>query len=146
MLLYMALFVIWWMYYIYENRRRDRIVAQRNLSQKEQEYERLRAGESDMTDMEVSTVYGTRGLTSSRISTSATSAKNLCIYVSGMNEVESSSDEDCTPSLQRKIIIINNTKKSTKLKTIVLSTNDKRVNRVVTTSPTLSTRRDKRVE
>jgi len=54
MILYMILFIAWWCYYLYENRRRDRIVRERGVSDEQREYELKRAGEQDMTDREVS--------------------------------------------------------------------------------------------
>lgn len=53
MILYMILFVVWWIYYIRENRRRDRVVAGLGLTPEQEEDERRKAGEQDMTDVQV---------------------------------------------------------------------------------------------
>ncbi|TXT07212.1 hypothetical protein VHUM_03382 [Vanrija humicola] len=53
MILYMVLFVVWWWYYVRENRRRDRVVAEMGLTPEEEEAERRKAGEQDMTDVQV---------------------------------------------------------------------------------------------
>lgn len=55
MMVNIALMGVWWMYYTYENRRRDRLVLASGLDVKEQDYQRKLAGETDLTDREVGT-------------------------------------------------------------------------------------------
>lgn len=53
MILYMILLCAWWAYYVWENKRRDRIVGASGHTLEEQEYARRVSGEKDMTDREV---------------------------------------------------------------------------------------------
>jgi len=54
MMVNIVLMLVWWGYYAWENKRRDKAVAVLGISVEEQDYQRKLAGEADMTDREVS--------------------------------------------------------------------------------------------